>query len=175
MRRGFTLIEVLVAAAVLSIGCLGLLAMLTASLSQRTVSRDRTQATLLAEGFLAQMTRDARSWTPLDIPEGTHLETVLGATAGSWRRLGGSTALYTVNGVVDSPPAGRFQVGVFRRQGVPGNPALTGAIRVAWARNSGVDCDVNANFAAFDTAAYRRTDLRDCDFITLPFAFTPAN
>jgi len=182
MRRGFTLIEVLVAGAVLSIGCLGLLAMLTTSLSQRTVSRDRTQATLLAEGFLVQMARDARTWTPtVNPPAGTHLRTVQTMPVGAWQRLGAAADLYNVNGIVPPPgtlPAGRFHVGVFRRQQTPGLPApadpITGAIRVAWAKNPGVICDVGADFDDFDTTAFRNNEnVQGCDFITLPFTFSP--
>lgn len=53
--RGFTLIEVLVALLVLSIGLLGLAALQTTSLQLNTSSYQRTQATLLAYDIIDRM------------------------------------------------------------------------------------------------------------------------
>jgi len=62
-QSGFSLIEVLVALLVLSIGLLGLAALQTTSLQYNTDSYTRTQATLLAYDIIDRMRSNATGFT----------------------------------------------------------------------------------------------------------------
>ena len=60
MRKGFTLIEVMLAAAILGIGALGVLGMLTTVIRQNGVTQDRTAATYLAESVVTRIELGAK-------------------------------------------------------------------------------------------------------------------
>jgi type IV pilus assembly protein PilV len=69
-RRGFTLIEVMVAVALLVIGILGLIATATSVIQGNAISRQMTTATTLAEERMEILKR--LSYTAADLTAGSH-------------------------------------------------------------------------------------------------------
>jgi prepilin-type N-terminal cleavage/methylation domain-containing protein len=69
-RRGFTLIEVMVAVALLVIGILGLIATATSVIQGNAISRQMTTAATLAEERMEILKR--QSYTAADLTAGSH-------------------------------------------------------------------------------------------------------
>ncbi len=61
--RGYTVVEVIMALAVLTLGAAGVIAMQKATLISNTQARNLTTATNLAQGWIERMRVDALSWT----------------------------------------------------------------------------------------------------------------
>ena len=191
MRRGFTMIEVMVAGAILAIGCLGILAMQLTTINYNRQAHMRTQAVTLAEQQLAILeaaATDKNNWTA-----GTGIIAQLKALAPTGKTWMTPTNFQVnVNGMKSSDitpanglPKADFAIGYYVLQDSDvfvANPSggnqpkyIRGAIRVVWNRKadgncltantlSGMDDTGNANFSS------------NCDFISLPFALvSPAS
>ena len=82
VRRGFTLIEAMLAGAILAIGCLGVLGILIAVIQQNDVSQRRTEGMYVAELLLNRLeTMDATKQT------GSPLSDIKSASASRWFAL----------------------------------------------------------------------------------------
>lgn len=82
-REGFTLVEVLMAIAVLTAGALAIFAMQTAATHGNYQARQMTTGTQLAQRWVERLRRDALQWTssssvhnPLDLANTTYLSNV---------------------------------------------------------------------------------------------------
>ncbi len=201
MQRGFTLIEVMVAAVVLSIGCLGVLAMLLTTINNNRIAHDRTVAVTLAEQQLAELEALATNW-PASIPsEDTpnllinlikKIQTSGSTTQSSWYGIkvdsnnarslatSGATAL-NVNGAA-TPPAGTTTNP--STQAPPGRfyigfsvlPATTQFPQNEFVRGAiRVTWDrsgaTNSACNAFASFDTVNGAPAACEFVTLPFAF----
>lgn len=172
MRQGFTIIEVLVASAVLAIGSLGVLAMLTLAYGKNIESRERVKATALAENVLSQLERESRSWVGTKPKYGTQLRDVYDNARFLWYEID-EGALYNELGRV---PVNTTEIGAKYRIAYylvrTTNDVLSGGIRVIWSKDAQQTC-APASFADFDTLASSTAsaNVRACDFITLPFSF----
>ena len=97
VRRGFTLIEAMLAGAILAIGCLGVLGILIAVIQQNDVSQRRTEGMYVAELLLNRLeTMDATKQT------GSPLSDIKSASASRWFALEQNSTVgnrYTANGV----------------------------------------------------------------------------
>lgn len=82
-RDGFTLVEVLVAVAILAIGLMGVVSMISRSALQDVRAYYATQASLLVEEFLENATR-------------------IQYDAGDYRNMTGSASVTTIDGIVYS-------------------------------------------------------------------------
>ena len=99
VRRGFTLIEAMLAGAILAIGCLGVLGILIAVIQQNDVSQRRTEGMYVAELLLNRLeTMDATKQT------GSPLSDIKSASASRWFALEQNSTVgnrYTANGDVN--------------------------------------------------------------------------
>ena len=174
MRRGFTMIEVMVAGAILAIGCLGILAMLLTAIDYNRQAHLRTQAVTLAEQQLAKYSAAANNWKtgaaiPPDITELKNM--VSGHTDGTWT----TPKLLNTNGAnvpadaTNNAPRNQFAVAyTFLTSQTDAATQIRGSIRVIWNRKSGVDCLKADSFTK--TSKIQQTS-SSCGFVTLPFAF----
>jgi len=80
-QRGFTLLEVLIAVAISSIGFAAVFAMQVGSMQGNIAAREQGAAAALGERFVEVLRRDSYLWT------GTTLPGRLAATAGEWHSL----------------------------------------------------------------------------------------
>lgn len=173
MQRGFTIIEVLVAAAVLAIGSVGVLAMLTLAYSKNVESRERSKATLLAENVLSELERESRSWRGVMTKptSGTQLREIYDNANLQWYEPK-AAQLYNEVGripVNTNEPVGKYRVAYYLIQGTM--ESMTGGVRVIWSKDAKTPC-APPSFSSFDSlAASTAANARNCDFITLPFSF----
>lgn len=174
MRRGFTIIEVLVAAAVLAIGSVGVLAMLALAYGKNVESRERGKATLLAENVLSQLERESRAWEgAMSSPKaGTKLRVVYDNSQLKWYEIEAGKSYNEVGQIPVNAgePAAKYRLAYYLVQTSP--QSMTGAVRVIWSKDAKNAC-APASFGVFDTLAgsTASASVRACDFITLPFSF----
>ncbi len=90
LRRGYTLIEVMMAITMLTIGASGVMAMQKASVQGNQDARDVDQGTAIAREWMDRIKRDATLWTPSDNGpltnrgQATLLDDALTSHAGAW-------------------------------------------------------------------------------------------
>ena len=171
MRRGFTMIEVMGAGAILAIGCLGILAMLLTTIDYNRQAHLRTQAVTLAEQQIAKYASAANNWrgstTPPDIT--TLQQMITGHTDGKWT----TPQTLNVNGAdvpstaTNHAPRNQFAVAYTFLQST-GTNQIRGAIRVIWNRKNGANCLTANAFTQTNTVTQQSSQ---CGFVTLPFAF----
>lgn len=178
MRRGFTILEVLVASSILAIGSLGVLGMLITTIENNRASRLRTDAIILAEQQLANM-EFYGSFKPQDRLAGATTENVLFMAIAQgdfdtwvvWESVN-AQGIHTNDASQDI-----YTIGYFRLPGdndvAPANDFLRGALRITWSQRSDKSCKTESVFKDLDTEDKRR-DLNYCDFITVPFAYSNA-
>ncbi len=170
MKRGFTLIEVMVAAAILAIGCLGVLAMMLTTIEFNAASHDRTNAVYLAEQQLSRLEVIAAEGTSWNGPSGEFNALVAGGDTGSaitnsWQYLKPDTNVPFPTG---------YQVAVRKHDKDPSASAIQGSffgeMRVIWSTNENA-CNIAANdlvnLDTFDNA--KDSTYKHCAFVTLPF------
>lgn len=186
MRKGFTLIEVMVAITVFAVGCVGVLGYLWTSIRQNNINNDRTTALTIAEQQYSELEALAfeslrRSYpVPLARPIGILGELQKKGVYNQWFRLtnnhvsiNGATALTATNN--------RFAIGYLILDPhdcgtVTCNDFIRGAIRVVWGtngnyRDTNKDCDeLLKSRLAEDTRTLRLAN-STCDYVTVPFAF----
>ena len=156
MKRGFTLIEVMVAAAILAIGCLGVLAMMLTTIEFNAVSHDRTNAVFLAEQELSRLevlAEDLNNWDANGVFEAK----VAPATGLSY------PSNYLVAVRQHNPDSGT----------TPIENSFFGELRVIWSTNGATcagEADTLANFDTLSTA--KSDDYSHCAFVTLPFVLS---
>lgn len=162
MRKGFTLIEVMLAGSILAIGCLGVLAMLLTVVDHNNVSQHRTDATYLAEMLLDQLEMSV-SEKDGQFPSMSNPE--------QWS---GSLQYYTKTGffIGSAPDAVATNDWVYRVDyyRLPDDSRFQdvyrGALRVSWHTSNRLG---SCGPADLDT---RTTKIgTECDSVTLPFAF----
>ncbi|MBR4984829.1 MAG: prepilin-type N-terminal cleavage/methylation domain-containing protein [Proteobacteria bacterium] len=169
-NKGFTVIEAMVASAILAIGALGVLGMLVTSISYNRETNERTAAITLAEQQLAELEAYAEIWTPTLTP--TRITTIQNLGDNAWS----SRVKYNINGVSSvsgTTPSLNYFV-AYQRLGATGDFPKTsyirGQIRVAWPKTTDADC--NVDFSQFDNIKTRMgSGIKNCDFVSLPFAF----
>ncbi len=174
MRQGFTLIEVMVAAAVLAVGCLGVLGMLMTSINHNREARDSSAAVTIAEQALYDLEIQATDWeTNKNITTSTlgKVYQASSKTPGQWQLL----KVCNINGVPTGKPAhDRFAVGYYMLKPMSktsSNDHIRGAIRVVWNNTkSSVNCLDASVFAKMDKFP---TAQRSCGSISIPFALGP--
>ena len=197
MRKGFTILEVMVAAAILAVGTLGVLGMqLSVGEYNRSISM-RMAAVTLAEQQLAIL----------------ELQAVNGCEAGSlcwrlsnWQNEGdwhgydfgggesGAGVVMSRSGIFQSGGTGdgldnRFYVSYYNLGSrstdsdefgllCPMTQCVRGAIRVTWAKSSrgSQECMTRETFRKFERADTRIDEsTRECDFVSFPFVFSTSN
>lgn len=173
-RRGFTLIEILVAVIIIVIGLVGVMAMQIVAIQANATARDTSEATVLAEQFVTLLQQDATAWT-----EGNDLSQTVWLKGGianmdQWQVV---TADEMVNGMgvprsaLHGLEAGRarFCVAYRLRTAVP-NEALSGFVRVYWQRlgdaRAMVDCGTGSGSSL--SASDLDTTGRGVHMVTLP-------
>ena len=173
MRRGFTMIEVMVAGAILAIGCLGILAMLITTINYNREAHLRTQAVTLAEQQLAILEAQAKTPNNWDNNSNSIIYT-LQNNVGSWVQPNNS--IINVNGaaqdkVNNNMPPAQFAIAYYvsPANGFDTNQYLRGSLRVIWNRRAGANCLTLNSIQAMET---RNNDNfnPDCDFVSIPFA-----
>ena len=167
MRKGFTLIEVMLAGAILAIGCLGVLSMLLTVVDHNDVSQHRTDATYLAEMLLDQL--------EVQVCGGGGVIPTKPAE-GKWTS-GDDSRFYTKTGFLIGNTSNAaatdgwvYRVDYYR---LPRDASYTkpddvyrGALRVSWHKSERLGtCEPDT----LDTRTAKRDT--ECDAITLPFAF----
>lgn len=170
-RKGFTVIEAMVASAILAIGALGVLGMLVTSISYNRDTHERMAAITLAEQQLSEVEAYAEIWTSTLIPQ--KIQTIQNLNAGAWS----SRQKFNINGLSNlgsnGAPGLNYFVAYQRLDAtaeLPISAYIRGQIRVAWPKKTGVNCDVD--FSHFDDIKKRmKSGVVDCDFVSLPFAF----
>ena len=166
MRRGFTMIEVMVAGAILAIGCLGILAMLLTTINYNRETHLRTQAVTLAEQQVSEFQAASINWTATNTP--TPITFLKQCTVNTWCHLN----VVNVNGSkienVNAPPA-QFAVGY--NLIVNNDTEVRGSMRVIWNRKTNgcySEEALSANsFVQTDTVSQHSNA---CGFISIPFA-----
>lgn len=178
MRKGFTLIEVMLAAAILGIGALGVLGMLTTVIRQNGVTQDRTAATYLAESVVTRIELGAKlKWSApagnTDYPEWGMVRKAE-TSPGTWLS---ATHQVDKTGVVSSDAANnRFRVSYYvlpvpstldsiDQNRIYNGHSVRGAVRIDWSISGNTQCTGNVGTLDSRTAAGK-----DCDMVTLPFA-----
>lgn len=173
LKTGFTVIEVMIAGALLAIGCLGVLAMLITVTSQNQVTQDRTDATYIAESIISRLETQAETQkqnqtsppstpTPADNTPLKQLQTAAGNTnwtiAFPYNRQG--VFIQNAEHFNDK----QFSVGfkLLPQNNAYDSQYVRGAIRVTWARRGAAPCP--ATFEVLDTDMNH-----NCDMVTLPF------
>ena len=166
VRRGFTLIEAMLAGAILAIGCLGVLGILIAVIQQNDVSQRRTEGMYVAELLLNRLeTMDATKQT------GSPLSDIKSASASRWFALEQNSTVgnrYTANGDVNGSGdyIAHYMVLPSSATGttnsvIDSGAFVRGALRVSWRRpTGGGDCTFNEG-----------TPSENCDSVSLPFVF----
>ena len=170
MKRGFTLIEVMVAAAILAIGCLGVLAMMLTTIEFNAVSHDRTNAVFLAEQELSRLEVLAENVNNWDANGAFAAQVASGnvAISNSWQYMAPATGVtYPSN----------YQVVVRQHDPDSGVAAIEntffGELRVIWSttgESCGGEADTLVNFDSLSTA--KSTNYAHCAFVTLPFVLS---
>lgn len=162
MRKGFTLIEVMLAGSILAIGCLGVLAMLLTVVDHNNVSQHRTDATYLAEMLLDQLEVSVSEKDGLFPAE---------SNPGQWSS---NLKYYTKTGffVGSAPDAAPpeewvYRVDYYRLPDDSRYPDVyRGALRVSWHTSNRVGV---CSPTALETRTVKSGT--ECDSVTLPFAF----
>ena len=196
MRKGFTILEVMVAAAILAVGTLGVLGMqLSVGEYNRSISM-RMAAVTLAEQQLAILELQAMA----ECPDSTLCKRLQQDSATQWKSYyitgenypGGNAALASSNGIF--LPGGstesidhRFYIAYYNLANAstnygrmislcPDRSCLRGAIRVVWAKNSTrvQQCRQMSTFENLEDTS-RRFNNMECDFVSLPFVFSTTN
>ncbi len=184
LHRGFTILEVMIAGAVLAIGCLGILGMLTTAQGNNAISADRNKAVIVGEAIVAALDSEARVTTYTaatkkftGYPTGGVFATIVnkaptsnklwidyGAVSQLGRRLTGVTAM--------AGEERKFCVGLALR---PADGAIySGAVRVVWRKDGTSFPNANScsgiNYEDFETAA-GTANSRSYLFISIPYSF----
>ena len=179
MRRGFTMIEVMVAGAILAIGCLGVLAMLLTTIDFNRQAHLRTQAITLAEQQLAIVEAASQNSNNWDLS--TNIVNKLKSKAGTGGWLtdinivnvnGAKPANNPTSGTNDAKvPAKQFAVGyyVLAAGTYNADTFIRGAIRVIWNKNAASDC-LDLDSLSHEDALGSSNYEAQCDFVSLPFA-----
>lgn len=159
MRKGFTLIEVMLAGAILALGCVGVLSMLLTVINQNSVSKQRTEAMYLAEILLERIELQSK----LD-PQGnnasfTQWRDIRASQSVGWEALPGGT--FDADGnTFDAVAGGNNNRTAYLAHYKTINHAdqefIQGAIRVGWSK-PGRSC----------TAGH--IGEWQCEFVSLPF------
>ena len=149
-KTGFTLIEVMVAAAILAVGCLGVLGLILTSIRYNNDSHMRTQATYVAEQEVALLhaigdTSVCESSTWLEL---TNLTYGSEAIPYQPRNMDPSFRIYCREYETDATK----------------DPI---AIRVTWGSSGGTCALADADLPKLDT--FKDQKGLGCDFITLPY------
>ena len=172
MRQGFTLIEVMVAAAVLAVGCLGVLGMLMTSINHNREARDSSAAVTIAEQALYDLEIQATEWnTNKTIGSLGQLYQASTKSAGQWHLL----KTCDINGVQTGKPSqDRFAIGYYILKPdttTASNEHIRGSLRVIWNNSkNNVDCLGVSMFAKMDKFS---SSNKSCSSISIPFALGP--
>lgn len=169
MRRslGFSMIEALVAIAVLVVGVLGVLGLFVYVTDSSREARQIQAATLLAEQSIAKLEMESREWVGGLAPKtGTQLNALYQATVGDFVDTTGQqlNAFGVTASSLDTHEPSPFcvRIQVTHRDLV----MMSGGVRVFWALSAASSCE-SIDPADFDIA---RTVPRGYGFVTIPFA-----
>lgn len=147
-RRGYTIVELMMALVIFGIGVIGLFALQKATSSANRHSKNLAIATHVAQTWLDQLAIDSTRWTQLaPVTSTTWLGSVLGATNGVWTmpaqadllRVGpGFDALGAFVDLSSEDAANRVvfcaHVRLTRLFNTPGNELVRTEVRVFWPR-----------------------------------------
>lgn len=178
MRRGFTILEVLVASSILAIGSLGVLGMLITTIENNRASRLRTDAIILAEQQLADM-EFYGTFRPQDMIKNGQAKDVflMAISKGSFNTWVVWKSVNAQGIETNDASQNIYTIGYFKLPGdndvAPESDFLRGALRITWSQRSDKSCNTESVFKDLDTEDKRR-DLNYCDFITVPFAYANA-
>ena len=186
-NAGFTLLEVMIAAGILAIGCFGILRMLLTAQDNNNISSSRSEAVIIAERYQSAMENESRAavlqngtFTLASNNKAILTSVTNPSLSNQWVWLGRVNALAInanaagVNEMVAREP-NRFCIGIFNRPVIHGT-LFTGAIRVYWRKDNRElterECQNNAFFAQFDELAANDVQ-RNYTFISIPYSVMP--
>ncbi len=179
-RAGFTLIEVMLAVLIMIIGLVGIIAMQIVAIQANGAARDLTEATNVAEHFVALLQQDGSSWNGGGTLDGTIYLTDLDTTPDTWLPI--SDQPMNVLGVPREDLAGlkgagraKYCVAYKLHWGVQ-DAVITGFVRVFWPRISSTQttagCGTGTGVALTDldiaVGATDRTSASGISMVTLP-------
>lgn len=194
MRKGFTLLEVMVAAAILAIGTLGVLGMQMSVVEYNRSVSMRLAAVSLAEEQLSILELQAINGCKSGSLCASLKNQMI--TQGNWGgfametgAVSGAGVLTTSNGILQNGNVGdnSFYVAYYNlafgstnpqkySELCPGQECIRGAVRVTWARNARMadHCRDLFVFENLDRAINRGSN-QMCEFLTMPFVFSTVN
>jgi prepilin-type N-terminal cleavage/methylation domain-containing protein len=129
-RRGFTLIEVMVAVSVMTVGALGLMALQQAATRGNSEARQMTLATQLTRTWIERLRRDATLWTAPGQPILTNFlvqAPAVGTPLGPWDT---PPPRVRTDGTVESPLFDHF--GADHDPGAADPPTYFTNVQYAW-------------------------------------------
>ena len=157
--RGFTVIEVMIALFVMTVGIIGLYSLQIVAISGNVVAQEFTQATQLAERWIETLRKDSVSWTnqanrPSQLSSSDQWQDALGPNLLNRDML--SEAKYSASVAIDPRYCIKYRV-----QGVPsGDPnprVLRADVRVLWPRrDAGLDQFTNCNEVLMNASPWLR-------------------
>ncbi len=139
-RAGFTMIEVMLAVLIMIIGLVGIMAMQVVAIQANGTARDLTEATNVAEHFVALLQQDGSSWNGGGTLDGTLYLQHVNTNPDTWMAVDAEPM--NVLGVPRDALAGmkgagraKYCVAYKLQWGVQGS-VITGFVRVFWPRVS---------------------------------------
>ena len=170
-QRGFTVIEILLAVAITTVGFAAIFSLQIGSMQANISARDLSAAMNLAERYTEVLRKDSYTWTESNLP-GPRLNLPLE----EWHTLTPDPVDHNGMASVDDDP--EFGSELFRQRfcvhfwlgrlnGIY-SQMLTGRIRVIWPRTS-MDASELSGVCPEDAADNFRNNVRDWYTVTLPF------
>jgi prepilin-type N-terminal cleavage/methylation domain-containing protein len=152
-KKGFTLIEVMVAAAILGIGCLGVLGLMMTAIRHNNDSTMRTRATAYAEEVITQFE--------------TKNDTT-GCTNSTWKDVPANLLPKALENVPTNtnPDKEIFKMQCIRYDTGGGTVHPTG-VRVLWGKDGG-----KCAKGAADVDTFAKAKISNCEFVTLSYLNT---
>jgi type IV pilus assembly protein PilV len=149
--RGFTLVEVMIALIVLSVGLLGIVKLESAAISSTTVAAKRSLAALEGDSLAAMMHVNRGYWTSTDAPGGTisvtgTTVTVVTGAAILTTSVAGTTACNVVGSPCSVADMAAYDLKSWAAAVNPLLPNYTATINCA-ATGSTVSCTINMTWS----------------------------
>lgn len=172
-RRGFTLLEILMAVLIVVIGVIGIMAMQIVAIQANSTARDTTEAVNVGEHFATLLQQDASQWTlGSDLTSTTYLSDV----GADWQ-VAFSGEPVNIMGVpagdLDTKEVGRakFCVGYRLEWAVTGE-VITGLVRIYWPKLGGddvfSDCGPGGNGGGSLSVSDLDTEAPGANMVTFP-------
>lgn len=160
MRKGFTLIEVMLAGAILALGCVGVLSMLLTVINQNSVSKQRTEAMYLAEILLERIELQAKLNPQGNDASLAQWHDIHANRSNDWRALAGNNTFDADGNTFGAAAGGNNNrtayLAHYKTINHTDQEFIQGAIRVGWSK-PGRSCTAD------------QIGEWQCEFVSLPF------